>query len=69
MAEDLQPAVFGVGDLVEDVDRPQWGRGTVVADRTAARSPTSGQRLHVDFERRGLVMVYTAQRVLRRVGT
>ena len=56
---------FRVGDVVIDVDRPQWGKGTVVADNSFPRSPTTGQRLDIVFEGRGRVMVFTAMRVLR----
>jgi hypothetical protein len=59
------PATFSVGEVVVDVDRPQWGKGKIIEDRTAQRSPSCGQRLYIDFEHRGVVMVYTAQRVLK----
>ncbi|HEY1378909.1 MAG TPA: DUF3553 domain-containing protein [Gemmataceae bacterium] len=62
-----EPKRFQVGDVVVDVDRPKWGKGIVVEDRTFARSPTKGQRLDIVFEGRGRVMVFTAQRILRRV--
>ena len=61
------PPIFQVGEIVVDEGRPSWGEGRIVEDRTFARSPTSGQRLYIDFQRRGLVTVYTAQRVLRKV--
>lgn len=60
-----QPTRFAVGNLVMDVDRPQWGKGKVIEDRTRRCSPNCGQRLYVDFEHRGLVMIYTAMRVLK----
>jgi hypothetical protein len=61
-----EPERFAVGDTVVDPDRPLWGIGRVVEDRTFARSPTVGQRLVVEWAGRGLVSVFTAQRVLRR---
>ena len=67
MAPRWTPTLFKVGEVVIDADRPEWGKGVIVEDRTAPRSPTCGQRLYIEFERRGRVMVYTAQRVLQRV--
>jgi Protein of unknown function (DUF3553) len=61
-----QPERFRVGDVVIDVDRPQWGKGTVVED-SSVPALTKGQRLDIVFEGLGRVMVFTAQRVLRRV--
>ena len=61
-----EPERFAVGDAVTDPERPQWGIGRVVEDRTFARSPTVGQRLVVEWAGRGLVSVFTAQRALRR---
>ncbi|MBX9582092.1 MAG: DUF3553 domain-containing protein [Gemmataceae bacterium] len=62
-----QPERFAVGDAVTDPDRPGWGVGRVVEDRTVARSPTTGQRLLVEWAGRGRVSVLTATRPLRRV--
>jgi hypothetical protein len=61
-----QPERFEVGDLVIDPGRPRWGVGRVVEDRTFACSPTVGQRLVIEWAGRGLVSVFTAQRMLRR---
>lgn len=61
-----QPEWFVVGDTVVDPGRPQWGVGRVVEDRTFARSPTIGQRLLIDWAGRGLVSIFTAERVLHR---
>lgn len=69
METNWSPTRFSVGDTVSDVDRRGWGNGAVVEDRTRPRSPTCGQRLYIDFENRGLVMVYTVQRVLKLVVT
>ena len=60
-----QPERFSVGDEVVDADRPQWGIGRVVEDSTRARSPSKGQRLTIEWEGRGRVMVFTALRALR----
>lgn len=60
-----QPERFALGDLVVDPERPQWGVGKVTEDRTAPRSPTLGQCLFIEWEGRGLQMVYTAQRSLQ----
>jgi hypothetical protein len=60
------PERFSVGDIVIRVGRAKWGRGVVVEDRTAPRSPTVGQKLIVEFERRGKVMLFTAVTVIRR---
>ena len=59
------PERFAVGDLVIDPERPQWGIGRVIEDRTRARSPTIGQRLTVEWTGRGRVMIFTATRSLR----
>jgi hypothetical protein len=67
MSINWNPETFAVGDTVIDPDRPEWGRGTVVRDSSAPRSPTVGQKLHINWEARGLVMVFTAKRNLRRV--
>jgi hypothetical protein len=67
-SNDWAPERFSVGDIVVRVGRAKWGRGTVIEDRTFRRSPTKGQRLVIDFERRGKVMVFTALTVLRREG-
>jgi hypothetical protein len=67
MKSSWEPERLQVGDVVIDIDRPEWGKGTVVEDSTFPRSPTKGQRLDIVFEHRGRVMVFTAQRVLRRV--
>jgi hypothetical protein len=61
-----EPEQFAVGDTVVDPDRPQWGIGRVVEDRTCARSPTVGQRLVIEWAGRGRVSMLTARRVLRR---
>jgi hypothetical protein len=67
MADTWEPERLKVGDVVIDVDRPQWGNGTVVEDNTFRCSPSIGQRLQIVFENPGRVMVFTAKRVLRRV--
>jgi hypothetical protein len=64
-----QPERFNVGDLVIDPNVSEWGIGRVVKDQTYARSPTCGQRIIVDFPGRGLVMVFTAIRILRKVNS
>ena len=50
---------FSVGDRIVDVDRMKWGVGQVVEDRTTRCASTSGQRLCIEFERRGRVTVLT----------
>ncbi|HEV3300526.1 MAG TPA: DUF3553 domain-containing protein [Planctomycetaceae bacterium] len=60
------PERFAVGDIVVRVGRAKWGRGVVIEDSTRRRSPIVGQRLIVDFESRGKVMLFTAVTVIRR---
>lgn len=60
-----QPTHFAVGDLVVDPERTEWGVGQVMEDRTAPRSPTLGQRLNIEWEGRGLVMIFTAKHSLQ----
>ena len=62
-----EPTRFTVGDEVVDPERPKWGVGRVVDDRTFPRSATVGQRLLNEGSERGLVTVCTAKRVLERV--
>ena len=57
--------LFVVGDVVFDVDRPQWGNGSVV--KVHAYPKNSGQKLTIDFEKRGLISVYSSMRVLKHV--
>ena len=59
------PKLFSVGDRLVDPERPEWGTGVVVRDSSASRSPAVGQRLHVDWEHRGLTLVLTATRNLK----
>lgn len=66
MSTDWNPETLAVGDTVIDLERPEWGRGTVIRDSSAQRSPTVGQKLHINWEGRGLVMVFTAKRNLQR---
>ena len=63
-----EPTRFTVGDEVADPQRPNWGVGRVIEDRTFRRSPTAGQRLLVEWSGRGLTTVFTALRVLERTG-
>ncbi len=63
------PETFKVGDVVVDDRRPARGSGLVVEDRTTLRSPSVGQKLTIDFENRGRVLVYTAKQSLRSVMT
>lgn len=58
---------FQVGESVRDPERPKWGVGRIVEDRTFARSPTVGQRLAIDWQGRGVVTILTATRSLERV--
>jgi hypothetical protein len=66
MADTWEPERLKVGDVIIDMDRSHWGKGTVIADETYKRSPMVGQWLQIDFENRGLVMVSTTERTLRR---
>ena len=60
-----EPKRFSVGERLIDPERPEWGTGIVVRDGSARRSPIVGQRLHVDWEHRGITMVLTATRNLK----
>jgi Protein of unknown function (DUF3553) len=59
------PERFAVGDIVVRVGRAKWGRGVVVEDRTPPRWPIPGQKLIVEFDRRGKVLLLTATTVIR----
>ncbi|WP_197138491.1 DUF3553 domain-containing protein [Crateriforma conspicua] len=65
MNSHVAPRHFSVGDRLVDPERPKWGTGVVVRDSSAARSPTVGQRLDVEWEHRGLTTVLTATRNLK----
>lgn len=60
--------VFAVGDIVIDVAQPELGNGVVVEDKTLRNSPTGEQCLTIDFEKLGRVIVFTAKRILEKVG-
>jgi hypothetical protein len=63
---DWAPERFSVGDIVVRVGRAKWGRGVVVEDRTPPRWPVPGQKLVVEFDLRGKVLLLTATTVIRR---
>jgi len=66
MNTNWKPEKLKVGDNVIDPDRPEWGQGTVARDNSAPNSPTVGQKLHINWDGRGMVMVITANRNLQR---